>query len=81
VVKVIPIRPFGYGTILQLAGKEKYITMKKYSFLPVLLALTLLTGLSSCELIGDIFRAGVWVGVILVVGIIALILFIIRKIF
>jgi len=55
--------------------------MKKYSFLPVLLALTLLTGLSSCELIGDIFRAGVWVGVILVVGIIALILFILRKIF
>lgn len=41
----------------------------------------LLLGLSSCELIGDIFKAGMWVGIIIVVGIIALVLFLIRKIF
>ena len=35
--------------------------------------------LSGCELIGDIFKAGVWVGVLIVVGIIALIVFLISK--
>jgi len=35
--------------------------------------------LSSCELVGDIFQAGVWVGVLVVVGIIALIIFLISK--
>jgi hypothetical protein len=35
--------------------------------------------LSSCELIGDIFQAGVWVGVIVVVGVIALILWLIGR--
>ena len=35
--------------------------------------------LSSCELVGDIFKAGVWVGVLIVVGIIALIIFLISK--
>lgn len=34
---------------------------------------------SSCEAIGDIFKAGVWVGVLIVVGIIALVLFLIGK--
>ncbi|WP_423147352.1 phosphatidate cytidylyltransferase [Rubrolithibacter danxiaensis] len=36
--------------------------------------------LSSCEVIGDIFKAGVWVGVIIVVVVIALIIWLIRKI-
>lgn len=35
--------------------------------------------LSSCEVIGDIFKAGVWVGILIVVGIIALIFFIVGK--
>lgn len=56
--------------------------MKKQSLYPVLAMLSvLLLGLSSCELIGDIFKAGMWVGIIIVVGIIALVLFLIRKIF
>lgn len=56
--------------------------MKKQSLYPVLAILSvLLLGLSSCELIGDIFKAGMWVGIIIVVGIIALVLFLIRKIF
>jgi len=36
--------------------------------------------LSSCELVGDIFQAGVWVGVLIVVGIIGLIIFLISKV-
>jgi hypothetical protein len=56
--------------------------MKRLTLYPVLAMLSvLLMGLSSCELIGDIFEFGMWVGIIIVVGIIALVLFIIRKIF
>ncbi len=35
--------------------------------------------LSSCEAIGGIFKAGVWVGVVVVVAVIALILFLVGK--
>jgi len=35
--------------------------------------------LSGCQAIGDIFKAGVWVGVIIVILIIALIIFIISR--
>ena len=35
--------------------------------------------LSSCEAIGDIFKAGMWVGVIVVVLIVALVLWLIGK--
>jgi hypothetical protein len=45
-----------------------------YSFL-----LAILTVFSGCEVIGGIFKAGVWVGILVVVGIIALILFLIGR--
>lgn len=35
--------------------------------------------LTSCEAIGDIFKAGMWIGVIVVVLIIALVLWLLRK--
>ncbi len=35
--------------------------------------------LSSCEVIGGIFKAGVWVGVLIVVGIIGLIIYLISR--
>lgn len=53
--------------------------MKKYNFLPLLFLLTTL--LSSCEIVGGIFKAGVWVGIIAVVAVVALILFLLKKIF
>jgi hypothetical protein len=34
---------------------------------------------SGCAIAGDIFKAGVWVGIIIVVAIIALVIFLIRK--
>ena len=43
------------------------------------LLLFVMVSLSSCELVGDIFKAGVWVGVLVVVGIIALIIFLVSK--
>jgi len=45
------------------------------------LALSLTAGLSSCELAGDIFEAGAWFGVIVVVLIVAVVVWLIRKIF
>lgn len=52
--------------------------MKKYSLLPIL---ALLMTLSSCEVIGGIFKAGVWAGVILVVVVIGIVIFILSKLF
>jgi hypothetical protein len=40
---------------------------------------SLLLLFSSCQVIGGIFKAGVWVGVLLVVGIVGLIIFLISK--
>ena len=47
--------------------------------LPLTLVLTLL--LTGCELIGDIFKAGVWTGVIIVLLVIAGIGFLVAKLF
>lgn len=41
--------------------------------------LFIVTLFSSCELIGDIFEFGIWVGVIIVVAIVALLIWIISK--
>jgi len=41
--------------------------------------LSLMTCLNSCAVVGGIFKAGVWVGILAVVGIIALILFIVSR--
>jgi hypothetical protein len=52
--------------------------MMRYSY-PGMLLLVLAVTLSSCELIGDIFQAGMAVGIIVVVAIVALIIWIISR--
>ncbi|MES2775491.1 MAG: phosphatidate cytidylyltransferase [Bacteroidota bacterium] len=52
--------------------------MKKHIFTWSLLV-TLLLGLSSCEAIGSIFKAGVWTGFIIVAIIIGIIVFVISR--
>lgn len=53
--------------------------MKKYS---VIAALALVvTTLSSCELVEGIFKAGVWSGVIIVVIVLAIIIWLVSKVF
>jgi FtsH-binding integral membrane protein len=47
------------------------------SFAVLLLVLTM--GLTSCEAIGDLIEFGVWIGVIIVVAILALVFWIYRK--
>jgi len=53
--------------------------MKKASMF-TLLAAILTVSLSSCELIGDIFKAGVWSGILLVAAVLGIIIFIIAKV-
>ncbi|TCS85300.1 hypothetical protein EDD80_11336 [Anseongella ginsenosidimutans] len=55
--------------------------MKKSYFLQGFLFLFLLTVLSGCDLVAGIFEAGVWVGVILVVAVLVLIIWLLRKVF
>ena len=48
------------------------------NFLYPLLAF-ITVSLSSCELVGDIFKAGVWVGVLAVVAVVGLIIYLISR--
>jgi len=50
--------------------------MRKLYSLTAILVITLL---SSCELVGDIFEAGAWTGIILVVIIVAVIFWLFSK--
>ena len=50
--------------------------MKKIIYVFLLFAFFLLT---SCQVIGDIFKAGVWVGVLIVVGVISLIIYLVTR--
>jgi TRAP-type C4-dicarboxylate transport system permease large subunit len=45
----------------------------------LLILVALAVSLSSCQAIADIFKAGVWVGVIVVVAVIALIFWLVSK--
>lgn len=51
--------------------------MKAMYFASILFLLTL--SLSSCEVIGGIFKAGVWVGVLIVVAVLALIFWLVSR--
>ena len=53
--------------------------MIKSNFSWLLGILTLSLSLSSCEVIGGIFKAGVWSGILIVVLVVALIIFVIAK--
>lgn len=51
--------------------------MKRSLILPLLLFGA--TAVSGCELAGNIFQAGVWVGVLLVVGVAGLVVWLISR--
>ncbi len=46
-----------------------------------LVAMAVLMSLSSCELVGDIFKAGMGFGIFLVVAVVALIIFAFSRLF
>jgi TRAP-type C4-dicarboxylate transport system permease large subunit len=53
--------------------------MQKNNFLVLAGLLFLATFLSSCEAIGNIFKAGVWTGLLLVAVVVAIIVWIVAK--
>lgn len=54
--------------------------MKRFNFFQITIMILAITiSLSSCEVVGGIFKAGMWVGVLAVVGIIALVLYFVGK--
>lgn len=55
------------------------IDIMKNKALKFYLLFVLIMSLNSCEFIGNIFQAGVWVGVIIAIAVIALIIFIITR--
>lgn len=52
--------------------------MKQYSLLGLCLLAMAMT-FASCEVIGDIFQAGIWVGIIIVVAVVVLMLWLVNK--
>jgi len=53
--------------------------MKKFNLNLIPLLLILIISLNSCQAIGAIFKAGVWVGIVIIVIIIIIIFWLIRK--
>lgn len=53
--------------------------MKRFNSIALLILVTV--SLSGCEVIGGIFKAGVWSGIIMVVVVLALIIWLLSKIF
>ncbi|WP_199727576.1 phosphatidate cytidylyltransferase [Hanamia caeni] len=53
--------------------------MVKFKFNHLILLSALVISLSSCEAIGAIFKAGVWVGIIIIVIVLVIIFWLIRK--
>ena len=45
-----------------------------------MMALLVAMSFTSCQAIGDIFKAGFWVGIIVVIIVVALIIWVIRKV-
>jgi len=58
---------------------KKFMMIRRYFPLAIIAFLT--TTLASCELVEGIFKAGVWTGVIVVVLVLALIIWLISKVF
>jgi hypothetical protein len=52
--------------------------MRQITSMAIILVLCPL-GLAACELVADIFKAGVWVGALVVIGIVALIVWMLSK--
>jgi ABC-type multidrug transport system permease subunit len=53
--------------------------MKKNIFSVALMLLVLSMSLTSCEVVGDLVEFGVWIGVLIVVAVLAIIFWIYRK--
>jgi len=58
---------------------DNWRTAMRHSAILSIILLISVVSLTGCELVGDIFKAGVWVGAILVIGIIGLVIWMFSK--
>jgi Rrf2 family protein len=68
----------GPPTAVKRTNRNRRMPMKHFSYLFVLLLLSTLA-LTGCEAIGDIFKAGVWTGVLLVILVIGVIVWLVTR--
>jgi hypothetical protein len=59
--------------------KIQWRTQREATKLLPFIAILPVLAMSGCEMIGDIFQAGVWVGALLVVGVIAMIIWMVSR--
>jgi len=59
--------------LIKIMKKQSYLNLVHLSL--IFVSLIILPG---CEFIGDVFKAGIWVGIIIIIAIIAVIAFVIR---
>lgn len=59
--------------------KIQWRTHREATKLLLFIAILPVLAMSGCEMIGDIFQAGVWVGALLVVGVIAMIIWMVSR--
>lgn len=76
---IIFLRGTGFDSIYPISSPLNNTTMKNLPISQLLIFAVLALTLTGCELVGDIFEAGIWVGVIGVVLVVVLIFWIIRK--
>jgi hypothetical protein len=69
----------GREALVVTLNKTMRVKQREKSALLAFLTTLLLMAVSGCEFIGDVFQAGVWVGVLLVVGVIALVVWMIAR--
>jgi hypothetical protein len=62
-----------------LSQEINFSTMKNFISPNVIIFTFLLLTMTSCEIIGGIFKAGVWVGIFIVVAVIVIIFWLFRK--
>ncbi|QRR01621.1 hypothetical protein [Dyadobacter sandarakinus] len=51
------------------------------AFINFLVVLLIAVSFTSCQMVGDIFKTGVWTGIILVVAIIAIVIWALSRVF
>lgn len=77
--KGIVIYKYSHSAIASGSHTQNLKTMKNLkAYFPVLIILLMLT-VSSCEVIGDIFKAGMWTAVIIIVLLVLIVMWVIRK--
>lgn len=67
------------ASVLESRNNRNQEASMRQSFILSIILVASVLGFAGCELAGDIFKAGVWVGVILVIGIIGLIIWMVSK--